>query len=436
MKIGYAKLGRSWNLDPAKWSVSGGDVDVRRALDLLSYWHPEHEFVLIGRNSGEDPSTVYMAPNVTNPWTELREQVSGLGKLSAAEVVEKLDRLTAPLFEDLDAIIVWAGQHGTSNTPIPPVGKTWQDEVTQPQISFVNYGSYLIRGINRWRDQDPLNREEIWLCPDPRNYIKCRDLKWPHRHPIQAQFAQVREQKHERYDDASEFLWWNRGIGVPQVKRCDDGHVWVSQTAYAYTALELTALPHPSKVGYVQKELDFGIVINENRKEVTNSRLKCMQEWVMPSFPDCEIRGVWSDGSKEKLGRPDIEPVPYSDLLQTMGRYRATLTTPASGSGWATAKPWEAFAVGTVCFFHPMYDTQGHIIPTLKQANNMRGDLAHLAKWLRLREPSDLPKRVEALKASEDAWLWLVRAQRKLFEDRWQEWRGGVIEIERRLGLT
>jgi len=37
------------------------------------------------------------------------------------------------------------------------------------------------------------------------------------------------------------------------------------------------------------------------------------------------------------------------------------MTLPATASGWATAKPWECFNAGTICFAHPDYDTQDHI---------------------------------------------------------------------------
>lgn len=449
MRFGYAKLGRSWNLDPANISVNGGDVDVRRSLDLLSHWYPEHEFVLVGRNSGEEPSAVGLPGNVTNPWVTLRSGASGLAKSGdAIAVANALEELTASLFTDLDGVIIWAGQHGTSNTPIPPVGKTWADGPTNPQISFVNYGSYLIRGINRWRDSDPWRRQEVWLCPDPRNYIKCRDLKWPHQDPILAQYFQVREQKHERYGDQLPHTWWNEGLAVQgrpaQVKRTDDGHVWVSQTTYEYSGLELTALPHPGnvQVNRSTEQYDFGIVINENRKNIKDARANVLREYVMPNWPACPIRGVWTDESKLLLGRSDIEPVEYTSLFDTLRTFVTTLTTPASGSGWATAKPWECFAVGTVCFFHPGYDTQGHIIPTLKQAEaiingSAQGDLnaAHLAQWLRVRGPNEFRQRVQMVCAEDNLRATLVQLQRQHFDSRWASWRGGLREVERRLGL-
>jgi hypothetical protein len=122
---------------------------------------------------------------------------------------------------------------------------------------------------------------------------------------------------------------------------------------------------------------------------------------------------------------------------------RSTFTTPSSGSGWATTKPWQAFAHGTVCFFHPEYDTQGHIIPTLAQANDdvycadhgVDEGLRHLARWLRVRDSAELYKRVHELDANHDAWWWLVQKQRRLY-DRACDKLMHVKMIERRLGLA
>ncbi len=125
---------------------------------------------------------------------------------------------------------------------------------------------------------------------------------------------------------------------------------------------------------------------------------------------------------------------------------RSTFTTPSSGSGWATTKPWQAFAVGTVCFFHPEYDTQGHIIPTLKQLDdaerNQSPDAVHgwdvntaqLARWLRVRDAGDLAKRVRHLNEDHDAWWWLVVQQRRLYDAACANLLH-VKMIEERLGL-
>lgn len=425
MKIGYAKIGRSWKLDPTKGTATGGDADVARALHLLARARPDDEIILVSNNSGEDPSAAHYPSNVTNPWGELRQTIkTAKAGSDVQKATDLMCGLTESMYMELDALIVWAGQHGTSNMPIPTIED--RSEVTKPQISFVNYGSYILNGINKWRDVDPLSREEMWLCPDPRNYLKCRDLKWPLRDTVIAQYSYERQSKHERYGDArtDPATWdsqWDPKVG--------EG-VWLSPSRYSYNALELTCAPHPDHVLAYRpidwgQRLPFGMLVNENRAYVSKDRLSIMQDWVLNRMPDAEIFGAWSDKSKQAMGRLDIVPVAYDQIGATLQRWRTTLTTPASGSGWATAKPWECFAHGVVCFFHPHYDDQDHIL----------GDAPkELRDWLRVPDTESLWKRVDHLNNDQAAWEWIIAEQRKHYSAKYREHQGGIAEIMRRLG--
>ena len=153
--------------------------------------------------------------------------------------------------------------------------------------------------------------------------------------------------------------------------------------------------------------------------------MSIIKEWVLEDRPNAEIFGVWTDVSKAALGRPDIRPCPYEHLGSTLQRWRTTLTTPASGSGWATAKPWECFAYGTVCFFHPHYDDQDWIL---------RDAPKELRDWLRVPSVESMNKRIAHLAQDQAAWEWIVTEQRKHFEAKYEEHLGGVAEIMRRLG--
>lgn len=423
LRIGYSKIGRSWNVDPAKWSTLGGDADVWRTLWYLATRNPDHEFILVGRNTCENPQDVGLPANVSNPWTErqpeLRRRFNANGINHPNLSIEE-DRVAARILYDIsvdlflgcDEHIVWAGQHGTSSAPIPFVGQKLDgDKITHPQDSTIYYSSYLVYGLNAWRNEDPLNREEVWLCPDVRNYVKARDLRWPLRNSVIAQFNQKKQTKHERfvYNDPS------RADFKDIIRKVEHDHVWVVDTPYTYDALEGTALPSPARVPL---DLDsdrkpFGMVVNENRKEVSRNRLDVMCEWVLPNFPDAEIWGQWSPKSQEAMGRT-ITVCPYDQLYETLGRYYCSLTTPASGSGWATSKPWECFLAGTVCFFHPAYDTQGHIIPL--KPNTDDDELNQLVRWLRPPNPDALRKAVEAVSTSYDTWRYLAELQRGYVE--------------------
>jgi hypothetical protein len=451
VKIGYCKLSRAMPLSPAKWGVVGGDDEPPLLLKTLATRHPEHEWIIVGRNSLEQPHEVGLPANVTNPWTELmplvkrdvagRDQPQRITGDDLQHVIAVYDHYTRPLFEQLDGLIVWAGQHGTSNSPLPKIGTSYEDnDYTQPQKSFTLYASYILRGINAFRERDPLRYEEIWLVPDPRNYPKPRDLKWPQRLPILAQYEFTKNEKFERYRDSRTPTECGFDAQVDET-----GHVWNATQRYVYSGLEICGvLPEHIDSRFStdwERREHFGLFINEARAYVKRNRLDAMMEYVVPLRP-AFVHGKWSDKSKAQLELPEnvgyaVEPAPAEVYYDKLRSVRCTLTTPSSGSGWATTKPWQAFAVGTVCFFHPDYDTQGHIIPTLRQAlSGAVADekLANLARWLRVTDPNELEKRVKYLNENRDAWLWLIRAQRALYDQACEKLLH-VQLIEGRLGL-
>lgn len=420
MRIGYGKVGRSMPLSLAKCGTLGGDVEMAAVVKTLAERNPEHTFVLIGRNDGSRPEDVGLPPNVENPWIEwaprLAEEKSRRGVKHGNLSVEDhmtlgsiYDDITLDTITSLDGIVLWAGQHGTTNAPIPSVREPGR--LTKPHDWSAHYCSYLLRGVNAWRSVDPWNREEVWLNADPRNYLKMRDLMWPLRHPVLAQYNYTHNIKHHRYSA--------RGISPRWLEagaRALDEQTWQSQVQVTYSRLEVNGLvpgsPFGNLISYDETWEDrgqFGLFINEARRYVANSksRLTALREWVLPLEPDW-IHGTWSAESQEKLGRV-ITPAPWEQYYPRLHSVRCTLTTPSSGSGWATTKPWEAFAAGTVCFFHPLYDDQDNI---LGDANVLLRD------WLRVTTPDELRARVNHLNsaAGRDDWLWLVRAQRAHFD--------------------
>lgn len=453
MRVGYCKLGRAMPLARERWGVVGGDDEPPLLLKTLAERHPEHEFVIVGRNSGERPTDVGLPANVTNPWTELqpvvrralagRDQPQRITGDDLRHVIGVFDDLVVPLFRDVDALIVWAGQHGTSNSPLPKIGTTYeQDDWTQPQKSFTLYVSYVVRGINAFRESDPVSREEIWLVPDPRNYPKARDLKWPQRRPILAQYDFTKNEKFERYRD------WRTPEECGFDARPDEtGHVWNATQRYVYSGLELCGVLPEHVDGWWSDRWEdrgsFGLFVNEARSYVAKNRLDALVEYVLPLRPTF-VHGKWSAESRAVIQEwgYDVQPAPAAEYYDKLRSVRCTFTTPSSGSGWATTKPWQSFATGTVCFFHPEYDTQGHVVPTLEQADSdafcsaagYGHDLRRLARWLRVRDPGDLAKRVQHLDENRDAWLWLVTEQRKLYDRACAEPRH-VRLIEERLGL-
>jgi hypothetical protein len=331
------------------------------------------------------------------------------------EIQSIYDELTLPTILDLDAIILWSGQHGTTNMPIPSVKD--RDILTKPHDWCAHYCSFLLRGVNLWRDVNPLRREEIWLNSDARNRLKMRDLKWPLRHPVLTQHTFTHALKHERYGDRSLF---NEFYVPGEMDVAEDGmhtsDVWRSTVRNTYARLEINGLLPGTPFGNLisfdshwEDRQEFGLFINETRKYVRDdvSRVTVMREWIKPLNP-AWVHGTWSKDSLSGLNM-DIQPAPWDQYFPRLHSVRSTFTTPASGTGWATAKPWEAFAAGTVCFMHPGYDTQDNIL----------GD-AHprLREWLRVSSPQDLYKRVTYFSQPEARadWEWIINAQREHFD--------------------
>jgi hypothetical protein len=450
VRVGYAKLGQRIALGAGDdWSSIGSDRDEPTVLRQLAQRNPHHEFVLVGMNTGPPLADLGFPSNIVNPWEEgLRGEVrdglavvrrqhmngaKGLTPTGRNEVIRLYDNLTAHLFKGLDALVIWAGTHGTSNSPMPGIVKSTRGRWTYPQDQYVTYGAYLLRGISVWREPDPLGREEIWLCPDARNILKHHDAKWPRRHPVLGQFNLRYRSVCCRYGDERE----PEACGFPDARWHSGRDYWVATDTYVGSTLEICGV-HPGSFegGYAWHDrCRFGMFVNEAGTNVPDylSRKVALRDWVLPLGYDW-LHGNWTTRSLTELG-VSIEPAPTADYYPILCSARSTFTTPSSGSGWATAKPWEAFGVRTVCFFHPEYDTQGHIIPTLAQveAGTVEDvELAHLARWLRVSTPEQLRERVDWVNRDEGVWSWLTQAQYNLFR-RTYDARPYLRKIEERI---
>lgn len=416
MRVGFGKLGRAMSLSLDSCGFVGGDNEPLSTLVELARSRPDDEFYIIGRNSGEKPEEVGLPSNVFNPWVDWNPGIKAWMRRNPFDYTVKWQKrfldewhaeTTLPFIRELDQIVMWIGQHGTSNTPLPVIN--YKAHETQPFQSFLYYVGYLVRGINAWREEDPVNREEIYLNSDPRNTLKMRDLKWPLMHPILTQFNYTSNIKHSRYDDPSppKAPWnkWATALG--------DG-TWQSEVDHEYAQLEICGVLPGTPVGDLltydethENRQRIGLFINEARWYATPglNRLEIMQGWVMALQPTF-IHGVWHPYSCRKLG-VKIEPAKFDTFDDKYHSVLSTFTTPSSGSGWATTKPWEAFACGTVCFYHPAYDTQNN---TLKNAD------PGLIEFLRVKTPEQLKQRIDALDTDRQLWLDTVRAQRALFD--------------------
>lgn len=439
--IGYGKIGRAVSLSQDGWGTVGGDNEPPRLLDTLARRHPEHTFIIMSR-CDDDPQRCGLPDNVFNSWTPdrrewFRDQVAKIRTnvpMNTFESAQALGEVTqammVPYASMLDGVVMWVGQHGPANSIIPAVTRRTEDTShpgwVRPYDSFNTYAGGIIRAINAWRDRDPLRFEEIWLIADSRNVIHGRDIKWPARHPVLGQFNLEKTGHHERFGDTRSPDDCGFGNGIAW--RASD-HTWKSKTCYTYSRLEVCGiLPHHVHDGATYSEdwsgrRSFGLFVNEaGAIGQQNRRRDVLPEWVLPLNP-AFIHGKWTDKSQREVGRV-IEPLAWDLYYPYLRSVRSTFTTPSSCSGWATTKPWEAFMSGTVCFRHPGYDTQ----------DNIYGDLPDdVREWLSPPTPGDLAARIAHVDADHGTWLYLVRAQRALYDHAVSELRH-VKMIEDRLG--
>jgi hypothetical protein len=399
--IGFAKMGRTVHLDPRKWGFVGGDDEPPLSLVTLARRNPSDTFVLVGLNSGWDTAKDTLPSNIVNPWTpEVRRAISSCNTSDEVEVI--FNEHLRSWFERLDALVVWSGQSGTSNSSIPKIGEPWGGKHVTPLQSQIRQSAYLTMGINAFRERDPLKYEEIWLNPDPRNVPKMRDLKWPQRHPILAQYNFTETRKFERYQDTRS----PEDCGFKA--QWEGDHIWVAKQEHRYARLEICGatpehIGEQSLIPWDQRDR-FGIIANETRSYVTNARRAIVNNWVIPLEPDF-IHGKWDDGHEIELGRK-ITPASRDDYFPLLRSVKSTFTMPSSGSGWATVKPWQAFATRTACFFHPRYDDQSNILRDLPPFTS---------HYLRVASPDELAARVDALHEDRDLWEKIITDQYELY---------------------
>lgn len=442
-RIGFGKLGRSMPLQLDKCGTVGGDVENLAVILELSRRYPNDTVVLVGRNSGEDPKQLGLPTNVENPWVdwspeirkwadEMQMPLSNLEIEDQNDLREIYQSVVVPEFLKLDAIVMWEGQHGSSNLPMPMTDDSTQ--TTKPHDWEARYCGYFFEGLNAWRDQDPLKYEEIILNADARNVRQSRDYRWPARHPVLAQFNTTKNCKFNRGCNGNLPTEEELVITPDWAKYARrENQLWAGQVNYCYSGVEINALTPGAPFGDMVKFNDvwegrehFGIFINEARAYVKPelTRLYVMQRYVLPLQP-AFIHGKWSPESQKKLGI-SIDTAPWDQYFPLLHTVRSTFTTPSSGSGWVTTKIWEAWAAGTVCFFHPSYDTQNHAFRLADPK---------LREFLRVYDTIELKVKVKQVNESRELWEDIVRMQRETFDKAIAELKYMQM-VQERLALT
>jgi hypothetical protein len=415
-RIIYGKIAKSTSLDAAKWGARGGDNEPLYLLLKLARKHPDVEWVFGTRYRAG--TTSGLPDNVTIPPLPKR-----------ADDHEEWYEILWPFFEQADGVLLWLAAHGEVNRSGFPLLDLKSTAKIRPKDEAKVWP--ILRCINRWREPDPLAREEVWLAPDTRIILKARDLKWPPRHPIISQYPRTENRRHFRYGD----LRTPEECGFKgEFDRATD--TWKVQHHYTVDGLEIVGIPEDWNHGRdFADRVPFRILTNETKTGTELDKANLLSEWT-PGLSEGNLGGSWSAEGAAKVGVAVPRPVPFVDIPDFLGGAKSTFVTPTSGVGWPTLKMHEAFVLGTVCFFHPRADDLGSVVPTLEQIPSVADpDLKSIAEWLRPATPEALAQRVREVNESRETYEQLRDAQLRL-EARFVSEERAVRTIEQRLGLA
>lgn len=430
-----------------------GDAEAPQLLERLARRNPNVTWVLVGRNRGSVD-----IPNVENPWTNAPQRPSpGTGKFVP---IDDFETHIAHMISELDGCVVHMGQHGTSHISLPMVPNTWQEAranpkyFTTPLLWAQAYGRYLTRGLNLMGDRTNGQAPVSWLCTDPRNYMKARDVKWPTGlNDILAQYQYSRTQKHDRFEDPrlpSEF-----GIDWCTTER--NNELWSAVHSYRYADLELMILPdHWENLSYThfndRKPIGIASTSFANGVGKEPRRSELIRDIILTSFPDAEVYGKWDARSLEDVPSNTVRQNKPHEFFDILNRWRVSIALPALGSSWTVAKPYQLFASRVACFMYGRLDDQGWVLPSRRRGpftklinhsgqhnlysirDDWTADEIALAQWLRVETADEYRARAHAASTDRITWEWITNTQLNLLRRRRNE-NYLECEIERQLGI-
>lgn len=467
MRIGYACLGRTMKFDEGRWGFQG-DAEKPNLLSRLAERNPDVEWVVVGHNDADWARR----GNVVNPWYGARRRAAALppradgyyrtpfapywtGKPAwwCSEVSGLEDELVE-LISDLDGMVLHVGQHAPTQLRIPQAKNTWLETFTDPKLdgnrvydSMQSYCRYLVRGLNALGDKTLGRAPVVWLVPDPRNYLKARDVKWPTgTDHMLSQYTFKRMQRHERYQDyrAPEALGF-RGVTLERPNEVGEHELWNAQHTYRHADLELMILPDNWETyegGSFGARVPAGVattstkasVLGENRRRST-----LVNDYLLAAFPDAPVYGKWDAASLADVPPNTVRTTTPDEFESILGSLRLTLSLPIVESGWSVAKPYQCWAANAVCFYVEQVDDQGWTLPSRRNVpgthrvgafhqidlysvrDDWTDDDLALAGWLRVETPAEFADRAQTINADEATWRWLVDAQRDLLYRRWND---------------
>jgi hypothetical protein len=156
----------------------------------------------------------------------------------------------------------------------------------------------------------------------------------------------------------------------------------------------------------IEKPVKFTTVsmqLSEPKSE-KDLRFDILNEYILKYDKDCSARifGKWSPFFKKD--RPQFKGyIATEDLDRIFSETRYTLVLPTA-AGWVTSKYAEMLLLGVLPFFHPGYDTQGHVVP--------------MDHFIRVKSPEDFYAKMEYLdKNPQDRIAIVANLQKTLCSD-------------------
>ena len=465
----------------SRWGFQG-DAEKPNLLFRLAKRNPDVDWITVGHN---DAGTFGAFDNIINPWYGSREAAAMMpprttgfyrtpfepywtGKPSywCSEVSGFEDWLVEKISQ-LDGLVIHVGQHAPTQIRIPQATKTWHETFTNPKLdgnkvydSMQSYCRYIIRGMNALGDVTLGKAPVTWLVPDPRNFLKARDVKWPMgTDDMLAQHQFSRSQRHERFGDyrSPEALGF-RGVKLERSNEVGEYELWSASHEYRHADLELMILPD-EWYNLLQRpfadRVAVGIATTSTKASVLGEgkrRSQFVREYITDQFVDAEVYGKWDDASLADVPDNTVRETEPVEFYRVLNRFRVTLSLPIVDSDWSVAKAYQCWAAGAVCFYAEQVDAQGWTLPSRRKAPgtklvgranatdlySVRDDWTQndleLASWVRVESPEEFRKRAEFVNDNESVWSWLAFAQRQLLRRRWD---AKLLEetIERKLGI-
>lgn len=467
--------------DPGRHGFQG-DAEKPNLLLRLARRNPDVDWVVVGHNDAGE----FEEHNVSNPWVDARERAASLpprpdghyrtpfapywtGRPSywCSEVSGFEDELVE-LISQLDGMVVHVGQHAPTQIRIPQATRTWHETFTNPDLdgnkvydSMQSYCRYLIRGLNALGDRSLGRAPIVWLVPDPRNYLKARDVKWPTgTDDVLAQHAFKRSQRHERFGDHRDpNALGFRGVALERLNEVGEHELWNAQHRYRHADLELMILPDDwDRLDRTSFEfrVPAGVATTSTKASVLGEgrrRSQLVAEYLLATFPDAEVYGKWDDASLGDVPPNTLRSTTPDEFYDLLNRWRVTISTPIVESDWSVAKNYQCWAAGVVCFMLEQVDAQGWTLPSRRAApgtkvvGEVQGTRYHsirddwtkddviLASWLRVETAEEFKVRADLVARDDAVWSWLARRQRALLQRRWDA-HHLESEIERKLNVA